>query len=201
RGHAEVVGKDVHRAVCAGGSGRRAGFAAAALERGEAGARSAAVHAQDDAAEAARAGRSVRAGADAGSSIAALPPVTWYTSAVRIAFAFLLALAACPGSPCFYVCGADADCPSGFYCESHQCLQQCLLCGAVCVSDTFHHCTSSCLPCADGQKCAIAGGNVNGTYGTCAALCPTGQTDCLGSCYDLQNDRLNCGGCGHICQS
>ncbi|TMA18694.1 MAG: hypothetical protein E6J88_19135 [Deltaproteobacteria bacterium] len=108
---------------------------------------------------------------------------------MRIAFALLLALAAC-GQPCLYVCGSDGDCPGGFYCTSHQCLQRCIICGSSCVSDTFHNCESCGTACSSGQKCSAS---------KCAGACGTGLTDCSGSCYDLQNDRLNCGGCGHLC--
>jgi stigma-specific protein Stig1 len=110
---------------------------------------------------------------------------------VRIAL-FALLLAGCVGHPCLYICGTDGDCPTGWYCESHQCLQQCILCGGACVQDTFHNCEACGVACADGQKCSS---------GRCAAVCGSGLTDCLGSCYDLQGDRLNCGGCGHVCAS
>jgi stigma-specific protein Stig1 len=29
--------------------------------------------------------------------------------------------------------------------------------------------------------------------------CPTGRTNCRGKCYDLTQDRNNCGQCGNVC--
>ncbi|PSM30957.1 Stigma-specific protein, Stig1, partial [Haliangium sp. UPWRP_2] len=29
--------------------------------------------------------------------------------------------------------------------------------------------------------------------------CPTGQTNCSGTCVNLQDDKNNCGGCGMVC--
>jgi hypothetical protein len=31
--------------------------------------------------------------------------------------------------------------------------------------------------------------------------CPAGQTLCAGACFNLQSDRLNCGGCGIVCNA
>ena len=31
--------------------------------------------------------------------------------------------------------------------------------------------------------------------------CPAGQTECSGTCQDLQTDEMNCGGCGNVCAS
>jgi hypothetical protein len=36
---------------------------------------------------------------------------------------------------------------------------------------------------------------------TSTTPCPTGQTDCRGTCVDLMTDSNNCGGCGNICPS
>ena len=34
---------------------------------------------------------------------------------------------------------------------------------------------------------------------TCTCACPAGQTDCSGTCADLQTDAANCGACGTAC--
>jgi hypothetical protein len=36
---------------------------------------------------------------------------------------------------------------------------------------------------------------------TSTTLCPTGQTDCAGTCVGLMTDSNNCGSCGNICPS
>jgi hypothetical protein len=36
-------------------------------------------------------------------------------------------------------------------------------------------------------------------FTTCACECPSGTTDCGGSCVDLSSDPNNCGECGNTC--
>ena len=64
--------------------------------------------------------------------------------------------------------------------------------------------TASAPNCGNpGQPCCGAGicyaaGIVCSAGGTCMA-CPTGQTDCSGTCVNLMTDLNNCGGCGKVC--
>jgi hypothetical protein len=44
--------------------------------------------------------------------------------------------------------------------------------------------------CGVGERC---------TNGSCALVCPSGQTECVDGCHDLTTDRLNCGTCGKTC--
>ena len=105
-----------------------------------------------------------------------------------------LAVSACD-APCALVCSSDTECIQqgtvpGYYCVNNSvCLPDCYRCGGNCV-DTFFNCGACGKACAQGEKC-VAGG--------CVAGCPSGYSDCNGSCYDLANDRVNCGACGRGC--
>jgi hypothetical protein len=75
------------------------------------------------------------------------------------------------------------------------------LCGTTCTNlqGNANHCGSCGNQCAGGQSC------VNGTCTTGNNSCGAGLTACGGgggggtSCFNLQTDPRNCGGCGNTC--
>jgi hypothetical protein len=56
-------------------------------------------------------------------------------------------------------------------------------------------CHRNGLGCDTNSQCCS--GYCDPTTGTCA--CPSGQTNCSGTCVNTQNDPNNCGGCGNVC--
>lgn len=51
-----------------------------------------------------------------------------------------------------------------------------------------------CVECNINSQCT--GGKTCSSH---SCVCPSGQTDCSGTCKDLQKDESNCGTCGHSC--
>jgi hypothetical protein len=49
--------------------------------------------------------------------------------------------------------------------------------------------------CGNSKQCCS--GFCDPTTTTCG--CPTGQTNCSGTCIDLSSDNHNCGSCGNVC--
>lgn len=49
--------------------------------------------------------------------------------------------------------------------------------------------------CGSNKQCCS--GYCDPTTSTCT--CPSGQTNCSGTCVNTQNDANNCGGCGIVC--
>lgn len=108
-------------------------------------------------------------------------------------------------------CLADSDCRTNFLCKNKRCvcpdrLEQC---GVDCVdlkTNTNHCgacnnvCTGNTPRCAcpkEDAKCEKAG-----TKASCAAGCPTGQTDCGTECVaDFANSNAHCGQCGEVCSA
>ena len=114
---------------------------------------------------------------------------------MRALFLSLFLLLGCE-TPCALVCASDNECVQqgalpGYYCLNNTvCMQDCYRCnGGNCV-DTFSNCGACGKSCAAGEKCS---------QGQCVASCPSGFSDCSGSCYDLANDRVHCGACDRAC--
>jgi hypothetical protein len=63
-----------------------------------------------------------------------------------------------------------------------------ILCNGACVPISNENCGTCGEVCTGGQTCQ---------NGQCT--CPSGQTDCSGTCKNLNTDQLNCGGCGTVC--
>jgi hypothetical protein len=63
--------------------------------------------------------------------------------------------------------------------------------------DTPAHC-GDCFTVCSGMNDACK--LVDGGY-ACVPLCDPPLSECSGQCYDLHNDPLNCGSCGHMCPS
>ncbi|MEE8410182.1 MAG: hypothetical protein V3T05_11290 [Myxococcota bacterium] len=68
-----------------------------------------------------------------------------------------------------------------------------LVCSADCAFDTSACTSTSCPTCPTGAYCSID------TNYICE--CPIYQTACSSGCLSLLTDPLNCGSCGHACQS
>lgn len=79
-------------------------------------------------------------------------------------------------------CTDDADCCGALTCQGEAGNRRCRL--------RCRDLTAACT--ADGQCCSGLCANE-----TCA--CPPGKTACDGTCTDVTEDRLNCGGCGRPC--
>jgi hypothetical protein len=88
-------------------------------------------------------------------------------------------------------CVCPANCPPGQVQDPQTCACTCGSCPPGQVPDS-QTCACTCGSCPPGQ--------VQDPQ-TCACTCPGGTKDCGGKCVDTQNDRGNCGGCGHPCQS
>jgi hypothetical protein len=66
-----------------------------------------------------------------------------------------------------------------------------------CETDTRNN-PSNCGGC--GRPCAPpTGGTTSCVNSSCSAACPSGQSNCSGTCRNLQTDRLSCGSCGAAC--
>lgn len=108
-----------------------------------------------------------------------------------ILLAAALLVSAC-GKPCVFACADDSECPLYAYCLNRvACISKCVHCGGVCVASLHENCGTCAHACAAAEVCA------NGT--TCQASCPSGQTNCQGTCADLAGDSFNCGACGTAC--
>jgi hypothetical protein len=116
---------------------------------------------------------------------------------VRTFLLLVLLLAGCV-RPCPLLCAADSDCVQqavlpGQYCVSNTCLEDCYRCPPFAGNCVAIH--DNCGSC--GNACPA---NARCYQGACIATsCPGGYTDCTGSCYDLAHDRTNCGTCGNTC--
>jgi hypothetical protein len=60
-------------------------------------------------------------------------------------------------------------------------------------------CGEACI--LQSQCCSAADCPSDATCEDGACLCPSGQTECTGSCVDLASDSTNCGACGNVCSS
>ncbi len=92
--------------------------------------------------------------------------------------------ASCSAGRCAYVCQpAYADCADA---------------GAGCA--TYLGSTASCGGCgaACGTSTPVCGGSDAGAY-ACTSSCPSGDTDCSGTCAALASDPNHCGACGKVC--
>jgi hypothetical protein len=84
-----------------------------------------------------------------------------------------------------------------------------LLCGGTCVDtnadpDNCGECGQSCAQgqtCEDGECLGQGGAGGAGGTGGAGGGCGEGQTDCAGSCVNLQTDSTHCGSCGVLCAS
>ena len=99
-----------------------------------------------------------------------------------------------------------------------------VLFGGTCTNDCFNPCSpickdGACTPTADCdpgncKTCSVGDGPLprNKYFAVCADMCrsdqvcndrmctcPSGQTNCGGTCVDLQTNSNNCGGCGNVC--
>lgn len=89
------------------------------------------------------------------------------------------------------------------------CSSHCLDNPKTCTKDCWSTCgpPSSSPLCSPGHACCIGAGGTNECCpvgGTCvngACACPSGLTDCAGTCVDLNSDPSNCGRCGVRCSS
>src|SRR5579864_5070283 len=77
-----------------------------------------------------------------------------------------------PNSPTQVAC-SGVCCQPGQTCAGGKCCLAPRACGSIC--------------CRADQAC----------FGN-ACACPSGQTDCSGTCRDLSNDTANCGTCGNV---
>lgn len=114
--------------------------------------------------------------------------------------------ATCTGSPpqrCCHV-GSSNICV-GQCDDAHcgQCALDCTATGKYCYGapgNGFCDSTSVCVICKSNGECT--GGKIcTGTLPNTQCTCPSGQTDCSGTCKDLQTDESNCGMCGNVCAS
>jgi hypothetical protein len=101
-------------------------------------------------------------------------------------------------------CGACGTvCPAGKSCDAGVCSATCAAPLVKCGSGATSFCANTQ---ADNANCGTCGNSCGAGLvcagGTCAPpSCPSGLTDCSGSCRDLTNDRANCGTCGNACGS
>jgi len=120
-------------------------------------------------------------------------------------------------------CEADAECAYGHHCAGGACVADppptvctpstCAAEGATCgsVPDGCGG-TLACGSCSGPQTCGGAGtanacgcaavtctGGKSQDPASCQCVCPSGETDCAGTCKDLQADDANCGACGTAC--
>jgi len=125
--------------------------------------------------------------------------------------------------------GCDQPCTPGQLCAGGSCLCQpdcscggscvdtatdeanCGVCGTKCKGNTKwcidSNCVRDCVVDCTDHDCGNDG--CRGSCGDCSGLlfcnvqglcvCPSGQSDCGGSCVDTQIDELHCGGCDAPC--
>jgi hypothetical protein len=89
-------------------------------------------------------------------------------------------------------CCGDTCCPPGFVC-SDPTTGTCCLPGKSCGSK----CCGFSESCIDGFCCPACTGGKTCVNGKC--VCPSGLTDCNGSCTRLLFNDLHCGGCDIVC--
>ncbi len=94
--------------------------------------------------------------------------------------------------PCNPVANATASC------ATYSCVQTC--------KSTFKDCDNNinngCEALGTNQNCSDCGDACAGTKVCLGGICkcPTGQSDCSGTCIDVNgSDKNNCGSCGHKC--
>lgn len=118
---------------------------------------------------------------------------------------------------CAQKCSSNSDCSAAYpNCQGGQCIRFCKL-DTEC-DDTFFCKQGYCQLCPDGGKrsgkevCDGKDNNCNGQVddgATCSGgklclagrcNCPSGQTDCSGTCFDTSTSSNHCGACGTACQ-
>lgn len=82
--------------------------------------------------------------------------------------------------------------------DTKKCGKTCILktqcCGGCAEEQTC--CNGTCAECCSAADCPA---DATCEDGTC--ICPSGQSECSGSCVDLATDPANCGACGNVCSS
>jgi hypothetical protein len=107
------------------------------------------------------------------------------------------ALNPCTGYPPQNCCSAHggsicrAECDDS-YCGG--CSLNCTSQGKHCMGGQDGHCPATCVECNTNGQCS--GGK---TCVSSSCVCPAGQTDCSGTCYDLQITEAHCGSCPNAC--
>lgn len=109
-------------------------------------------------------------------------------------------------------CPANAECVDGQYCLT-KCPTGTTRCGLDCVDlqANFLNCGKCGITCGANEACikgtcqlsaskcvpVCQGGKICAPNGRC--ICARGETDCNGSCFQLQASALHCGRCGNAC--
>jgi uncharacterized protein YkwD len=105
------------------------------------------------------------------------------------------------------VCGGCTPSCGARECGDDGCGGSCGACGAGETCNASGACVASCMPSCSGRACGDDG--CGGSCGTCASgftcnasgacVCPSGRTDCGGTCVNTSTNRNHCGGCGMAC--
>jgi len=94
-------------------------------------------------------------------------------------------------------CGTSADCPAGMVCVAGVCAASSETDACVPLS-----CASAGVGCGtidDGCGGSLDCGDCGSDAGADATACPGSETDCAGTCVDVETDPSNCGACGMSC--
>ena len=111
-------------------------------------------------------------------------------------------------------CESHWDCPRGYYCSDGECVSCNCPDNSSCGGGSQCFCDHPWLNCDgfSGNGCEANTNTSNSNCGGCgkactggktcqngACACPSGTTNCGGTCANLQSDNSHCGACGNAC--
>lgn len=107
--------------------------------------------------------------------------------------------ATCTGYPPQHCCPSNGQNVCFAECDDAHCGGCSLNCasqGLHCMAGVDGFCPAVCVQCNSSGQCT--GGKICSSH---QCVCPSGQTDCSGTCKNLQTDETACGSCTNTCSA